>query len=177
MARRRILVADVKEILVHWDGGGSISGVAHSLGYSRPTVRKYVQAAERVGLVRGSRPIDELGWERAARAAIADVGAVRRVGDATRAIAAFHEYLDQRVGSVRLSVLHQRLRDDDKLKVSWPTFYRYARQHWPDRLRPAPRITSAWTIHRLATKPRSTTSTSACGGIPRPSVGIASRRW
>jgi transposase len=141
MARRRILVADVKEILVHWDAGDSISGIAHSLGYSRPTVRKYVQAAERVGLVRGSRPVDELGWERAARAAIADVGAVRRIGDATLAVAAFHEYLEQRVGSVRLSVLHQRLRDDDKLKVSWPTFYRYARQHWPERLRPSPRIT------------------------------------
>jgi hypothetical protein len=42
MGRRRIVVADVKEILVQWDAGGSISGIAHSLGYSRPTVRKYV---------------------------------------------------------------------------------------------------------------------------------------
>ena len=60
MGRRRIRVADVKEILVQWDAGGSISGIAHTLGYSRPTVRKYVQAGERVGLVRGSRRIDEL---------------------------------------------------------------------------------------------------------------------
>jgi len=141
MGRRRILVADVKEILVHWDAGGGISSIARSLGYSRPTVRKYIQAAERVGLVRGSRPIDELGWERVARAAIADVGAVRRLGDASRAVAAYHDYLDQRVGSVRLSVLHQRLRDEQQLTVSWPTFYRYARQHWPERLRPAPRVT------------------------------------
>jgi DNA-binding transcriptional regulator LsrR (DeoR family) len=51
-------VADVKEILVPWDAGVSISGVAHSLGYSRPTVRKYVQAGQHLGLVRGSRRID-----------------------------------------------------------------------------------------------------------------------
>jgi len=134
-------VADVKEILVQWDAGGSISGIAHSLGYSRPTVRKYVQAGQRVGLVRESRRIDEVGWERAARAAIAQVAAEPRVGDASLAIAAYHEHLAERVGSVRLSVLHQRLRDEQHLEVSWASFYRYARQHWPDRLRPGPRIT------------------------------------
>ena len=88
MGRRRIRVADVKEILVQWDAGASISGIAHSLGYSRPTVRKYVQAGQRVGLVRGSRRIDEVGWERAARAAMAHVAAEPRVGDASLAIAA-----------------------------------------------------------------------------------------
>jgi transposase len=67
MGRRRIRVADVKEILVQWDAGAGISGIAHNLGYSRPTVRKYVQAGLRVGLVRGSRRIDEVGWERAGR--------------------------------------------------------------------------------------------------------------
>ena len=35
MGRRRIVVADVKEILVQWDAGGTISGIAQSLGYSR----------------------------------------------------------------------------------------------------------------------------------------------
>jgi len=141
MGRRRILLADVKEILVQWDAGRSISGIAHSLGYSRPTVRKYVQAGQRVGLVCGSRRIDEVGWERAARAAIAEVAAEPRVGDASLAIAGYHDHLAERVGSVRLSVLHQRLRDEQQLNVSWASFYRYARQHWPDRLRAAPRVT------------------------------------
>ena len=83
MGRRRIRVADVKEILVQWDAGGSVSSIAQRLGYSRPTVRKYVQAGLRIGLVRGSRRIDEVGWERAARAAIAQVAAGPRVGDAS----------------------------------------------------------------------------------------------
>jgi transposase len=86
MGRRRIVVADVKETLVQWDTGGSISGIAQRLGYSRPTVRKYVQAGQRIGLVRGSRRVDEVGWERAARAAIAQVAAEPRMGDASLAI-------------------------------------------------------------------------------------------
>jgi hypothetical protein len=35
MGRRRIRVADVKEILVQWDAGGSISEIAQRLGYSQ----------------------------------------------------------------------------------------------------------------------------------------------
>ncbi len=104
-------------------------------------VRKYVQAGQHVGLVRGSRRVDEVGWERAARSAIAQVAAEPRVGDASLAIAAHHEHLAERVGSVRLSVLHQGLRDEQQLKVSWASFHRYARQHWPERLRPSPRVT------------------------------------
>jgi hypothetical protein len=72
-------VVDVKEILVQWDAGASISGIAQNLGCSRPTVRKYVQAGQRVGLVRDTRRIDEVGWERAARAAIAQVAGPHRV--------------------------------------------------------------------------------------------------
>ena len=49
MARRRIGVADVKEILVQWDGGEGMSRIARTLGYSRTTVRKYVRAAGQAG--------------------------------------------------------------------------------------------------------------------------------
>jgi len=37
MARRRIGVADVKEILVQWDAGAGISAIGQALGYTRPT--------------------------------------------------------------------------------------------------------------------------------------------
>ena len=57
-------MADVKEILVQWDAGLSVSAIGRSLGYSRPTVRKYVEAAERVGLRRGERRRSEATWER-----------------------------------------------------------------------------------------------------------------
>jgi len=45
------------------------------------------------------------------------------------------------VGEVRLAVLHQRLCDEQELRVSWRTFYRYVAAHWPERLRGAVRPT------------------------------------
>ena len=40
MARRRMTVADIKEILVAWEAGETVSAIARRLEYSRPTVRK-----------------------------------------------------------------------------------------------------------------------------------------
>lgn len=141
MARRSIGVADVREILVHWDAGEGVSQIARSLGYARPTIRKYIRAAERVGLQRGSRRQSEADWERLARQALEQVGTLRPVGEVTAEVAKFHEYLATRVGQVRLTVLHQRLRDEQQLSVSWGTFYRYVRAHWPERIGQSPRTT------------------------------------
>ncbi len=141
MARRRMNVADVKEILVAWDVGENISAIAHRLGYSRPTVRKYTQAATQAGLERGGGRRGEEEWERVARAVIARVARRRERGLATEAVAQYHDYLEQRVGEVRLAVLHQRLCDEQDLRVSWRTFYRYVAAQWPERLRGAVRPT------------------------------------
>jgi len=141
MGRRRIVVADVKEMLVHWDRGAGVSAIARTLAYSRPTVRKYVSAAQRVGLVRGDRARSEAEWNRFADAAIAAVAQQRPVGAVTTDVAAFHAYLAEQVGTVRLSVLHQRLCDEHGLQASWGTFYRYCQRQWPERMQRAPRVT------------------------------------
>lgn len=141
MARRSMAVADVKEILVQWDAGEGISSIARTLGYTRPTVRKYLRAAEQVGLRRGEQRCREPGWERLAWAALAQVAQQRAPSAASTEVAEYHDYLAQRVGEVRLSVLHQRLRDEHGLAASWGTFYRYVRAHWRDRLRTPPRVT------------------------------------
>lgn len=134
-------MADITEILVQWDAGEEISRIARSLGYSRPTVRKYVRAAERVGLVPGVRRRDEADWHALAVAAVAQVAHQRPPGAVSQDIARFHDYLAARVGEVHLSVLHQRLRDEHGLAASWGTFYRYVRRHWSERLPSAPRTT------------------------------------
>lgn len=78
MARRSMTVADIKEILVQWDAGDDLSRIARTLGYTRPTVRKYVRAAEEVGLQPGHRRRGEVEWERLARAALAAAATPRR---------------------------------------------------------------------------------------------------
>lgn len=70
MARRRMGMADTKEILVAWDAGESVSAIARRLGYTRLTVRKYGRAAEHIGLVRGGGRRAEAEWDRLAQAAL-----------------------------------------------------------------------------------------------------------
>lgn len=141
MARRRIGVADVKEILVQWDGGAGISAIARALDYTRPTVRKYVLAGKEAGLVRGGQRRREAGWQQLAQSVVEQVAASRLPSEASAEVARFHTYVGERLDQVRLSVLYQRLRDEQELKASWGTFYRYVRRHWPEQGKPPARVT------------------------------------
>jgi transposase len=134
-------VADIKEILVQWDAGEDLSRIARALGYSRPTVRKYVRAAQRLGLTPRQRQRDEADWDRLAAAAVAQVARQRPPGAVTGDVDRSRAYLELHVGQVPLSVLHQRLRDEQHLAASWGTFYRYVRRQWPDRMAHAVRAT------------------------------------
>jgi transposase len=134
-------MADVKEILVQWDAGQGVSAIAAALGYSRPTVRKYIEAGGRAGLQRGERRRSEATWEQLAADTVQRVSRQREPGAVAKEVAAYHDYLATRVGEVRPSVLFQRLRDEQGLAVSWGTFYRYVRAHWPDRLATATHVT------------------------------------
>lgn len=134
-------MADIKEILVQWDAGEDLSAIARTLGYSRPTVRKYVRAAERLGLTPGQRRRDEATWDRLTADALTQVAAQRPPGAVTGDVSRFHGYLDLHVGRVHLTTLHQRLRDEQGLQASWGTFYRYVRATWPDRMLRTPQAT------------------------------------
>ncbi len=141
MGRRRITVADIKEVLVAWDAGESVSAIARMFGYTRPTVRKYVHAADHVGLARGGGRRGEAEWDRLTRAAMERVARRRTRGPAASEVAEYRAYLEKNVGVVSLSVLHQRLRDEHGLRASWRTFHRYVRAQWPERMRGAPGVT------------------------------------
>ncbi len=114
-------VADIKEILVAWDAGENVSAIERRLGYTRPTIRKYIWAAERVGLARGGARRDEADWETLTTQALARVARQREPGTVAQAVGAYHGYLAERVGTIRLSVLYQRLRQEQGLQASWGT--------------------------------------------------------
>jgi len=134
-------VADIREILVQWDAGEELSRIARQLGYSRPTVRTDVRAAERAGLRPGQRRRDEADWDQLAAATVAQVAQHRPAGAVAQDVARYHADLAQHVGQVQLSVLHQRLRDEQGLTARWGSFYRYVRASWPERLARTPQAT------------------------------------
>jgi transposase len=92
-------------------------------------------------LERGGSRRSEAVWEELTATALARVAAQREPGAATQELQQYHAYLAERVGTVPVSVLYQRLRAEQGLTVSWGTFYRYVAAQWPGRLARRPRPT------------------------------------
>jgi transposase len=59
MARRRIEVNEIVEIIYHWHKGNTIRGIKRALGFDRKTIRKYIQIAQELGVKRGGDFPDE----------------------------------------------------------------------------------------------------------------------
>ena len=130
-------MVDVTEILQHWYAGRPKVEVARSLGVDVKTVRRYVAPAEAAGMAPGGPPVSEEQWRALARGwfpQIAGTG-VRQVS--WREIALHHDRIAALVGVVPVSVIHQRLADEQGLEASVASVRRYVRAHFPDGPRPA----------------------------------------
>ena len=90
MAKRRIWVNDVKEVLVHWAAGEGMRQIARQLGYDRLTVRMYVETAQRVGLQRDVQ-YSEADWDELATATRERVAKQRPPGAVAQEVAQYHD--------------------------------------------------------------------------------------
>jgi transposase len=72
MAYREVSVVEVREVLRGWLGGAGLRTVAEQAGVDRKTARRYVQAAEAAGVVRGG------GWGQVTDAVVGEVVAAVR---------------------------------------------------------------------------------------------------
>ena len=127
---------DVTEILQHWYAGRPKVEVARSLGVDAKTVRRYVAPAEAAGMVPGGPPVTGEQWRALARQWFPQVAGagVRQVS--WREIAVHHDRIAALVGVVPVSVIHQRLRDEQGLEASVASVRRYVRAHFPAGSRP-----------------------------------------
>ena len=128
MAGRRFDVADVVEVLQHWQAGRSERQLARSFGMGRNRIARILAAAEAAGLSPASPPLSRAEWE--ARVPELFPGRVRaRAGEQERQVARLHDLLVAGLETNRVSTVWQRLRDEHGLTVSVATLRRYVRKH------------------------------------------------
>ena len=133
--RRTFTVIDIVEILSHWYAGRSASEVARSVGVDRATVAKYTAPAKAAGLAPGGPPISEEAWRANVRGWFPKLYDTRLVRPSWDQIATHHERIEQLLGVVPASVIHQRLRDEAGLEASVASLRRYVRAHFAEELR------------------------------------------
>jgi transposase len=136
MARRTFDVIDVTEILVHWHAGRSLNEMSQSLGVDRKTIRKYVAPAVAAGVIPGGPTRSEGEWQDLVREWFPELSDTRLRQVTWPAIAAHHDYIaEQLKAGVRMSTIHQRLRDERGLAASVASFRRYVAANIPEEAR------------------------------------------
>ena len=127
---------DVTEILVHWHAGRSLNEMSQSLGVDRKTIRKYVAPAAAAGIVPGGPAKSEGEWQDLVREWFPELSDARLRQVTWPAIAEHHDYITgQLKARVRMSTIHQRLRDEHGLAASVASFRRYVVANIPEEAR------------------------------------------
>ena len=173
MARRTFDVIDVTEILMHWHAGRSKNELAASLGVDRKTLRKYIAPAEAAGVAPGGPVKSEEEWAELVRAWFPQLADTRLRQVTWPAIGVHHDYVTAQLkAGVRMSTIHQRLRDERGLAVSVQSFRRWWQRPLPEplqRARPASRQKAAMQRQRELATPGHRRDQTA--GRPTPTPG------
>ncbi|MGH9206159.1 MAG: IS21 family transposase, partial [Acidimicrobiales bacterium] len=124
----RFDVADVVEVLQHWQAGRSERQLARSFGMGRNRVARILAAAEAAGLSPADPALSRAEWE--LRVPELFPGRVQtRAGEQEQQVARLHDLVVAGLATNRASTVWQRLRDEHGLTVSVATFRRYVRKH------------------------------------------------
>ena len=127
---------DVTEILVHWHARRSLNEMSQSLGVDRKTIRKYVAPAVAAGIEPGGPAKSEAEWHELVREWFPELADTRLRQVTWPAIAGHHDYIvAQMKAGVRMSTIHQRLRDEHGLAASIASFRRYVAANIPEEAR------------------------------------------
>ena len=127
---------DVTEILVHWHAGRSLNEMSGSLGVDRKTIRKYVAPAIAAGITPGGPARGEAEWQELIREWFPELADTRLRQVTWPAIGGHHDYIvGQMKAGVRMSTIHQRLRDEQGLAASVASLRRYVAANVPEEAR------------------------------------------
>ena len=127
---------DVTEILVHWHAGRSLNEMSQSLGVDRKTIRKYVAPAIAAGIIPGGPAKSDGEWAELVREWFPELADTRLRQVTWPAIGVHHDYIaEQLKAGVRMSTIHQRLRDEHGLAASVASLRRYVAANVPEEAR------------------------------------------
>lgn len=132
MARRSFEVLDVVEIYQHWDAGRPKAVIADSLGVDPKTVRKYVRLAEEAGISPGVGYSRE-EWSGLVRDWCPELVDPRERSSTYALIAPYRERIEEMLKASTVTTVHQRLHDEDGLRVGITSFRRYCWAEFPDQ--------------------------------------------
>ncbi|MFB7089152.1 hypothetical protein [Streptomyces sp. NPDC056296] len=122
----------IVEIYVHWYAGRSKTQLSASLGLDRKTIRKYLAPAEAAGMAPGGPPMSETDWQKLIRNWFPDQ-ANRRLNQLTwPEIEQHRDHVLELLNTCTVTTIHQRLRDEHKLKASLTAFRRWVHENLPD---------------------------------------------
>jgi transposase len=176
MARRTFDVIDVAEILVHWHAGRSLSEMSQSLGVDRKTLRKYVAPAVAAGIVPGSPAKSGDEWHELVREWFPGLADTRLRQVTWPAIGEHHDYIVAQVkAGVRMSTIHQRLRDERGLAASVASFRRYVNANVPEEARRSQ--VTVWNPHPAEAGEQAQIDYGQLGRWPDPVTGKLRTVW
>ncbi len=127
-------MVNIAEIYVHWYAGRSKSELAASLGVDRKTVRKYLAPAEASGISPGGPPMSESDWSKLIKEWFPGLVDKRLRQVTWPDIDQHRDYIKSLLGTVTVSTIHQRLRDEHKLQVPISSFRRWVHATLPDEV-------------------------------------------
>lgn len=130
MARRKIAVRDFVDIYEQWQGGLGKKSISRSLGFSKNTVRKYLDIAEESGIKQDGPKLSRADWIKLVHEKIAP-HEIKRAGFSTAEdIRPYHDYIRERLSESTGKTIWSRLESERGLAVSYSSFKRYLREHF-----------------------------------------------
>ncbi|MGW6790818.1 IS21 family transposase [Streptomyces chartreusis] len=125
-------MVDIVEIYVHWYAGRSKSQVSASLGVDRKTIRKYLAPAEAAGITPGGPPMSETDWAKLLKSWFPELASRKLNQVRWGEIEPHRDHVKSLLETTTVTTIHQRLRDEGKLKVSLSTFRRWVHENLPE---------------------------------------------
>jgi transposase len=130
MARRKVAMNEIVEIIYHWHQGNSIKGIQRSLKFARKTIRKYIHMAQQVGVTRQEPFPDEQELIRKLRSLSCSLSLYET--PAIDSLAPYRDRIKQWLTGEDITAkqIWRLLREEHELSVGYSTVKRYLRREF-----------------------------------------------